>query len=301
MLRVPVNGMGIYDMEESEFDLKSLRESKGLTLKEVFERTRISVINLEAIENGDFHVLPPPVITRSFIKTYAKALEVESGKILFSYEQYLETLKSPSQKGEVHTASQTGGKKSKYVVWSLFILIGAGIIAFSMSSYKSVVDIPKSQIGGPAPSSSEVKPPESASTNAMIQSGPADQATPVAPPEERDRQSTHTSQTTQVGQESPGGVNIQQGVLTQEIKQQEPATGETYPLIMEAKELTWIRITAGQSQPEEILLNPGERIERSASNFVIIIGNAGGIHVDFQGKPLENLGNRGQVVHLKLP
>jgi len=301
MLRIPVNYIRIWNVEESEFDLKSLRESRELTLKDMFERTRISVINLEAIEKEDFHVLPPPVITRSFIKTYAKALGVDGSKTLSSYEQYLETLQPPSQKEEILATSRSGGKKSKYILWSLFMLIGAGIIAFSISYHRSVVDIPKGRIGDPAPPSSEVKPPDSASANATTQGGPADQTAPVTPSAERDRPTTPAPQTTQVDQASPRGGDIQQSVITQQAKQQEPATGETYPLIMEAKELTWIRITAGQSQPEEILLRPGEKIERSASSFVMIIGNAGGIHVDFQGKPLEILGKRGQVVHLKLP
>jgi len=50
-----------------------------------------------------------------------------------------------------------------------------------------------------------------------------------------------------------------------------------------------------------MLLRPGERIEQSASNFVLHIGNAGGIAIDFQGKSLGNLGRHGQVIHMKLP
>ena len=83
----PYQGSGI-----TEYDLKSIRESKGLTLKDVFERTRISVATLAAIENGDFHLLPPPVFTKSFIKIYAKTLAIDSEVILARYEQYLETL-----------------------------------------------------------------------------------------------------------------------------------------------------------------------------------------------------------------
>ena len=63
-------------------DLKTARENSGLTLKELFERTRISVVNLEAIENGAFHLLPVPLYARNFIKTYAAALGVDSGPVL---------------------------------------------------------------------------------------------------------------------------------------------------------------------------------------------------------------------------
>jgi hypothetical protein len=70
---------------------------------------------------------------------------------------------------------------------------------------------------------------------------------------------------------------------------------------MEARELTWIRIKADHNPPYEILLKPGEKIEKSASQFMIDIGNAGGIAIEFQGKSLGNLGKQGEVVHLTLP
>ena len=130
---------------KAEPDLKSLRESRGLTLKDVFERTRISAINLEAIEKGDFHLLPPPVFTKAFIKTYARTLGVESSDILARYEQYLETLNEPSpKKGDVKTPSAMAGKHYRYVLWGLSFLIAVGIIVFSISSYKSDVALLKS-------------------------------------------------------------------------------------------------------------------------------------------------------------
>jgi len=82
-------------------------------------------------------------------------------------------------------------------------------------------------------------------------------------------------------------------------KQQEIA--ETYQLTIEAREPTWLRIRADQSSPHDILMKPGEKIQKSASHFIIDVGNAGGIDIDFQGKSLGTLGKQGQVVHLKLP
>jgi hypothetical protein len=70
---------------------------------------------------------------------------------------------------------------------------------------------------------------------------------------------------------------------------------------MAARKLTWLRVTADNKPPYEILLQPGEKIERDASHFIIDVGNAGGIDITFQGKSLGNLGELGQVVHLKLP
>jgi cytoskeletal protein RodZ len=69
-----------------------------------------------------------------------------------------------------------------------------------------------------------------------------------------------------------------------------------------AQEDTWLRITADDESPLEVLLKPGEKIERTALNQLTVdIGNAGGIEVIFQGKSLGKLGKSGEVVHLKFP
>jgi cytoskeleton protein RodZ len=281
-------------------DLKSLREARGLTLRDIFERTRISVINLEAIEKEDFDALPPPVFTKAFIKTYAKTLETDSSIALARYEQYLEAMAPPSQKGDIKTPPSTG-KRHKVIFWSLAVLTGIGMIVFSISSYKSDVDIPKSQIVQPTYPTPEAKPPEAPGVTAEVKSGSAEQTHQIAKPEGKDIQSRIDAPTTLSSQSSADRVNIQQGTAIKEVKQENITTGETNRLTMEATELTWIRIRAGKNPPQEILLNPGEIIERSALNFVVDIGNAGGINVTFQGKPLGNLGKHGQVVHLNLP
>jgi cytoskeleton protein RodZ len=289
-------------LTEADSDLKSLRTSKGLTLKDIFEYTRISVIILEAIEKGDFHALPPPVVTKAFIKTYATKIGADSSKILARYEQYLETLTPSShQIGDIKTTPQTAGKRYKYILWGLSILLTVGIIAVSIVSYKSDVDIPKSQIDRPIYPTSEAKPPEATGMTAEVKGQSAGQTGLIAKPEERKPPLKKTSQSDQLSNAPAERVDVSQGVTIKEVKKQDIAAGEIHRLTMEAKELTWIRITADQDLPEEILLKPGERIERSASSFVIDIGNAGGIDVDFQGRPLGNLGKHGQVVHLKLP
>jgi len=281
-------------------DLKSIREARGFTLRDIFERTRISVINLEAIEKEDFDALPPPVFTKAFIKTYAKTLETDNRIALARYEQYLEALAPPSQKGDIKTPPPTA-KRYKFIFWSLAVLMGIGMIVFSISSYKSDVDIPKSQIVQPAYPTPEAKPPEASGMTADVKSGSADQTNQIAKPEEKDVQSRKEAPVALSSQSSADRVNIQQGAAIKEVKQENITTGVTNRLTMEATEQTWIRIKAGKNPPQEILLNPGEIIERSALNFVVDIGNAGGINVTFQGKSLGNLGKRGQVVHLKLP
>jgi hypothetical protein len=72
-------------------------------------------------------------------------------------------------------------------------------------------------------------------------------------------------------------------------------------LVVISTEETWLRIKTDQNPPFQVLLKPGEKIERQGTSFDLDIGNAAGIKMNFKGKIIENLGKPGQVIHLRLP
>ncbi len=72
-------------------DLKTIREKRGITLQDIFHESRVSVKNLHAIESGNYSLLPPPFIAKSFIKTYANAIGVNAETIIGDYEKYVKT------------------------------------------------------------------------------------------------------------------------------------------------------------------------------------------------------------------
>jgi tetratricopeptide (TPR) repeat protein len=76
----------------------------------------------------------------------------------------------------------------------------------------------------------------------------------------------------------------------------------SHTLELIAEDTTWIFITIDDAESKEILLNTGEHITLSAKNvFSLKIGNAGGIKLIFDRKEIGPLGEKGQVVTLKLP
>jgi len=63
----------------------SARNAKKLALKDVSNNLRLTVKQIEAIENNDFSSLPPAMITRGFIRNYARLLELDAEPLLASY------------------------------------------------------------------------------------------------------------------------------------------------------------------------------------------------------------------------
>ena len=80
-------------------------------------------------------------------------------------------------------------------------------------------------------------------------------------------------------------------------------TGEK-DLVLNAivKERTWVRVSIDNEKPKEYILGAESRPQwRAAKVFELLIGNAGGINLEFNGKKMENLGKQGQVIRLRLP
>jgi cytoskeleton protein RodZ len=78
---------------------------------------------------------------------------------------------------------------------------------------------------------------------------------------------------------------------------------ETQRLVVKAVEPTWIRVQIDDARVVEELLKAGaEREWTSDRRFVLTVGNAGGIEIVLNGRPLPSLGARGAVIHrLSLP
>ncbi|WP_157771325.1 helix-turn-helix domain-containing protein, partial [Paenibacillus sonchi] len=69
-------------MSELGRHLKEARLQKGMSLDDVQEVTKIRKKYLEAIEAGDYKVLPGSFYVRAFIKTYAEAVDVNPDELM---------------------------------------------------------------------------------------------------------------------------------------------------------------------------------------------------------------------------
>lgn len=66
--------------------LKAEREAQGLSLSEVCKSLRLSVNQIQAIEEDDFANLPKQSIVRGFIRNYARLLKIDAEPILKAFQ-----------------------------------------------------------------------------------------------------------------------------------------------------------------------------------------------------------------------
>lgn len=251
-------------------DFKALREAKGLSLPDIFRQTRVGLVYLAAVENGEFSRLPPPVYARNFIRKYAQSVGVNEKSILSNYEKYLKSLQPIVKETEVQQPWPETGGRNRFLVLSLTAVVIAGALVSAIFLYdradKPALTAPV--IDSAAPVSAIPEPPPAAADPYI--SAPA--ITPVS------------------------------GSGSSEKAATPPTSEGKMRLAMEAHELTWVRIAEDRNPGYEVLLKPGDKIERAASDsFQLDIGNAGGVNLTFQGKPLGSLGKSGQTIRMRLP
>ncbi|MBC8214583.1 MAG: helix-turn-helix domain-containing protein [Candidatus Marinimicrobia bacterium] len=92
-------------------ELKAERKSRNIEISEISERTKINPRFLQAIEEGDFSVLPS-VYMRLFLRSYAIEIGTDPKKALSDYELYTtgtitETQKQDSVEIEIEPKSES--------------------------------------------------------------------------------------------------------------------------------------------------------------------------------------------------
>lgn len=301
--------------EDICLELKNAREASGLSLKDLFLRTRISVINLEAIEKADFLHLPEPIYTRNFIKIYAGALGLDSEPVLQRYEAYLKHLKNEASV-EIKDVPEKPSFSDRLRAYKIYLLMVALVVVFiAIALFISMqYEPPANLVQTPTSETTPASPAPVVQTTAPA--GVAHQLGTVTPPiaiqtkqpdvvaaPQEINKKVKPPQPPVVAAQKPLTAPAPAAQKTADKKQSvlEENDEETGSLIVRATEETWIRLKTDQKPSFQVVLKPGEKIERKATHLEMDIGNAGGVKIQFKGKTIENLGKSGQVIHLRLP
>lgn len=75
--------------------LASRRQKKAISLEQISQSTKIGMRALQAIEAGEFKKLPGGVYTTSYIRQYAKAIDIDESQILALYYSVMDIKPEP--------------------------------------------------------------------------------------------------------------------------------------------------------------------------------------------------------------
>ncbi len=121
-------------MELFSEQLKRQREERKIRLSDVAVQTRISMKFLEAIEAGNFDILPATYI-RAFIRDYAKAIGLDPDETIRRFDLYIESITAADQQQKAEE-SEKGGSKQLNLSGTQKIAFGVlGIVILAVLSY----------------------------------------------------------------------------------------------------------------------------------------------------------------------
>jgi len=63
------------------------RRERGISLDQIANATKINIRSLRAIEEGDFRKLPGGIYDTSYIRQYARAVDVDESELVAVYKE----------------------------------------------------------------------------------------------------------------------------------------------------------------------------------------------------------------------
>lgn len=252
--------------------LKKHRQSQGKSLEEIAEKTRIHASTLRALEEDNPKALPAEVFTRGFVKNYAQYLGLDPNEAVRRYNaQNVGGARSTENlniqevlAGEIMAEAWTfplGRVLLWFLVVGAFFLVGYLLFDFLNSSL--------------APSSASNKEGQS---QALVN--------PLPPLEPQ------------------SGTQAQTSLLPAVSPKTSAATAQEAHYVLEAKfiETTWVSVQIDKEKKKSLTFQPGEHaVWKAEKNISLMVGNAGGIDLILNGKPLPPLGKSMQVAMISFP
>lgn len=254
--------------------LQQIRLEKGIGLEAISKETRIRPDILYAIEEENHELLPDEVFVRGFLRSYAKAIGAEGDEAVRRYNARLGMIRRIDKSdSDITRTSRTFWPRLLIALAAMVVLIGATL--FGVSYFRGGDEAPQTppeNVVESEPVPGEAAPPEPEPPATPEQLPPDTVPAPVSPP-------------------PPPAPALQA-----------PPPDEKLALEVEAVEETWMKIIIDGREANEFNLYPGDRIELEAeSGYNLLIGNAGGVRLLLNGRPVEVPGGSGDVVNLELP
>lgn len=269
--------------------LKRERQMRGVTLEEISESTKIARRHLEALENEEFKSLPGGVFNKGFVRSYARFIGIDEDQAVADYAAVANETPPPEDQFplEIHDKPnrELNPRKSQLPLIGAavaLVLVVAGYVAFRSSRHPAQAMARASTTAAqPDTSGAEADSPDEPET-------PASRTTSIAPKArlagaEKGLAAARPARAKQVSAVEANGGDVRT----------KPATPDrSFFVVIKAKEDAWISVVAdGHRVSHGILKADKQRFVRAGKQILLTTGNAGGIDVSFNGKPMGSLGN----------
>lgn len=244
--------------------LKRTREDAGLRIEDITAETKVSKRILNALENGEFRLLPERVFSRSFVAQYALTAGVDDGPLLRAFDEAWDGYSASSGiHPNLEVIAEDLGTSIRWRFWIpittgiVILLIAAAVILRGSTSMDEVL--------APDPRRSGVRQ-AAKSMETQLSVVP----TPPMQPVEKEA--------------DPADVRMVDLTVT----------------VDPGKE-SWIHYRDRDGMTGQSLLTDGEKLELVLTGPIkLTVGNAGAVRILVGDRSFNDLGLPGQVIHTEV-
>jgi len=261
--------------------LRAARETKGVSLQQAEEDTKIRKRYLEALEDEDYDIIPGRVYAKGFLRNYADYLGLNPDEMLMEFKLLGSPVKEDFQKTDIDIAlsrKRSNSRKDRrgYLVTVIIVLLAIFTLAvYSFVSKKAAQDNITNN-NKPTVSGNTYTPDNNAANK------PVDKAPNL--PDSTAGQVYNNPATPGNGVQVPAGG---------------PSGENTSPvnMVLNGKtQVCWVQVKVDGVVKFTGNLNPGATQTYSGNKVEITLGNAGAVEVIKNGQNLGALGPLGKVV-----
>ncbi len=274
--------------------LKGAREQRNMTVEDVCTHLRISPHQVKALESDNFSALPEAMITRGFIRNYARLLEIDSEPLLKAYRAFVPSAAPRALTLKSENILITGKDKQpwlKYIIASLIIALLLGAWQYYMDYSPK---LPTHQAVVPAETNDTAK---DTNTNGgtVAETVPATQVTelPVAALPAAERAAVDEAEDAPVADNSiASAANPATTAATATNSSQQlspdakPAKKITAKIKFSFSQVSWVNVTDHNKKMifDRIMPAGSEEIVEGESPLEVVVGNAPGSKLIFNDK-----------------
>ncbi len=262
--------------------LRQKREERGLSVEQAAFQGKVPLRLVQALESDDYHLCPDPLYLVRHLHEYAVFLGIDAPSL---ESEFREALRRPPPAPVPPAAPRPPIVIAwRQVLWTVAILVVATplvFIALSLATKRAADRRPDKGQSGIEESVAEpaVLLPDRALRDDAVASAH------VAPPPAAGEASVIAS------------VPAATAVVASAPIAASAAAGQQQVLLVRAREATWMSVQADRGERKQVLLQPGQTAEfRADERLHLIVGNAGGVMLTFNGTDLPALGPSGAVV-----
>lgn len=244
--------------------LAEARARRNQTIVEIAQQLKLSASQVEALEADDYAKLPGPVFVRGFVRNYARLMDLDSEALIAGLTLPQDPLTAGAALPHSHNIPFPDGRGPRWPIFAVAIAVLAAIVVLFEFIYSAP---PAANVETPAPKAADA-PPGIATTPVLLPA-PVTASPPVLP-----ETPSAPAATEPAAEPAPQAPAKRAGVA--EVK-----------MMFQAQ--SWVEVRDRDDRIVFSQLNPAGAVQQVHAQppLNVVIGNAGGVKVIYNGKPVD--------------